>query len=369
MEEQENNHTIDEQQENEIFRSFKLSRILIPIAIGLGSVMYMMWRKFDPAQFATIHWTSHTSFWFLIALILLVTRHLCYALRLYFLADGTFTYRKCIELIFIWEFSTAVAPTSAGGAAIALFVLALEKIPPARVTVIVIYKVLLDSVFQFLLFPILFMVIGLEVLSPGVHSIGTLDRSAWLFLTVYGLMIIQGSLLIFGLFIYPEGLKKLLDWVTRQKVLNRFRAKALKFGDDVVLSSAVIKSKPRSFHFRAFAATTAAWCCRFLLINCLIIALVENLPHDLWTQVHLFGRVASNYIMILFMPTPGGSGFAENGLVGAIEDYVPKTIGYIVALIWRLMTYYPYLVIGAIVIPNWIRKLLEERKAEKNKEG
>jgi glycosyltransferase 2 family protein len=354
---------IDKQEEDDIFKSFKLSRVLIPIFVGLGVVFYMLFRKFNPDDFAKIHWTSHTLFWISIAVILLIIRHLCYALRLFILADGTFTYRKCIELLFIWEFSTAVAPTSAGGAAIALFVLTLEKIPPARVAVIVIYKVLLDSVFQFLLFPTLFLILGWQLLSPGVQDVNTLNQSAWVFLTVYSLMIAQGLLLIFGLFIYPVGIQKLLDYATKLPLLNRFRAKALKFGEDIVTASAVIKHKPFRFHICAFLATTAAWCSRFLLINCLIIAIAENVPTDFWSQAHLFGRVATNYIVVLFAPTPGGSGFAETGLVHAISDYVPETIGYVVALIWRLMTYYPYLITGAIIIPNWIRKLLAERKA------
>ena len=362
MEEIKDETPIDKQQEDDIFKSFKLSRVLIPIFVGLGVVFYMLYQKFNPDDFAKIHWTSHTFLWIGFAVILLIMRHLCYAARLYILADGTFTYRKCIELLFIWEFSTAVAPTSAGGAAIALFVLTLEKIPPARVAVIVIYKVLLDSIFQFLLFPTLFLILGWKLLSPGVESIDTLNQSAWVFLTVYGLMIIQGFLLIFGLFIYPVGIQKLLDFATKLPLLSRFRVKALKFGEDIVTASAVIKYKPFRFHLRAFAATTAAWCCRFLLINCLIIAIAENVPTDFWSQAHLFGRAATNYIMVLFAPTPGGSGFAETGLVHAIKDYVPETIGYVVALIWRLMTYYPYLITGAIIIPNWIRKLLEERK-------
>lgn len=33
--------------------------------------------------------------------------------------------------------------------------------------------------------------------------------------------------------------------------------------------------------------------------------------------------------------------------------------------IWRLFTYYLYLLVGAIIIPNWIRKVLNERQKRK----
>ncbi|NJN77591.1 MAG: hypothetical protein HC803_04080 [Saprospiraceae bacterium] len=48
--------------------------------------------------------------------------------RLHILTEGEFTWRKCFELIFIWEFSSAVTPTSVGGSAVALFVLSQEKL-------------------------------------------------------------------------------------------------------------------------------------------------------------------------------------------------------------------------------------------------
>jgi glycosyltransferase 2 family protein len=353
-----------DQTEKEIFNSFKISRIMLPIFLGLGVVSYFLYQKFNPEDFAKIHWSSHTLFWIFIAILLLVARHLFYALRLFILADGSFTYRKCIELIFIWEFSTAAAPTSAGGAAVALFVLSLERISSGRVAVIVIYKVLLDSIFQFLLFPLLFLILGWNLLGPEVHGIDTLykDGAAWIFITVYGLMIIQGSLLIFGLFFYPEGVQKLLNVVTKLPLLKKFRDRATKFSEDLIIASTVLKEKPFKFHLKAIGATSAAWITRFLLVNCLIVGIAESVPTDFWTQANVFGRIATNYIAMLFMPTPGGSGFAETGLANAIKDYVPITVGYVVALIWRLLTYYPYLIIGAIIVPNWIRRLIEARR-------
>ena len=72
------------------------------------------------------------------------------------------------------------------------------------------------------------------------------------------------------------------------------------------------------------------------------------------------------FVIMAFSPTPGGAGFAEILFGGFLSDYVnSKTFALIIAFIWRFFTYYLYLIIGAIIIPNWIRNLLNERKKKK----
>lgn len=354
---------VEQDAQHEIFRSFRASRVIIPIILGVGVVLFMLFRQFNPDDFSKIKWTGHTILWLGIALCLLVIRHLFYSLRLYFLADGLLTYRKCVELLFIWEFSTAITPTSAGGAAVALFVLTLEKIPPARTAVIVIYKILLDSIFYLTLFPLLFTIFGFKFMSPETQSWGQLGYLGKTFVTVYGLMFIQGALVFYGVFVNSQGFKNLLDWFTRLPLVSRFREKALRFGDDVAVASEGMKGKDWAFHWRAFAATAAAWTCRFMMVNALIYGFYEDMSHDLHSQGIVFSRITTMYVVTLFAPSPGGAGFAEAAFANFLSDYLPHTVALIVGFIWRLMSHYAYLVIGAAIIPNWIRRLLDKRKA------
>jgi glycosyltransferase 2 family protein len=358
--------TQTEQEQHEIFKSFRASRVLIPILLGIGVGLFMVFRNFDAAEFAKIQWTGRTLFWVGLAIIFLIIRHLFYALRLYILADGALTYRKCVELLFVWEFSTAITPTSAGGAAVALFVLTLEKIPPARTAVIVIYKVLLDSIFYLVLFPILFLLLGYHFISPQTHSFNDIGNLGATFLTVYGLMALQGGLLLYGVFLNPKGFRKLLDWATRLPLLNRFHERAIKFGDEVMIASEGMKGKDWSFHYRAFGATAAAWICRFMMVNVLIYGIYESMQHDFYTHAVVFGRVTTMYVVTLFAPSPGGAGFAEAAFVSFLSDYIPGTIASVIGLTWRLLSHYAYLVIGAAVVPNWIRRLIEARKKGQN---
>ena len=60
--------------------------------------------------------------------------------------------------------------------------------------------------------------------------------------------------------------------------------------------------------------------------------------------------------MMLLMPSPGGSGFAEfifNEFLGEFIPYAGFAIA--IAFLWRLATYYPYLILGAIILPRWIQ--------------
>jgi uncharacterized protein (TIRG00374 family) len=356
---------INKGRQEEIFRSFRSSRVIAPILLGIGVGFFMVYRNFDPTEFEKIRWTGTTLFWVGVATFFLIIRHLCYTLRLFILADGALSFRKCFELLFIWEFSTAVTPTSAGGAAVALFVLTLEKIPPARTAVIVIYKVLLDSIFYLLLFPVLFLFLGFHFISPettGIHHIGGLGYT---FLTVYGLMALQGGLMFYGVFFNPLGFKKLLHWITSLPLLNRFNEKANNFGEEVMIASKAMKGKSWSFHYKAFATTIAAWTCRFMMVNVLIYGIYSEMDHDMHTHAMVFGRVTSMYVVTLFAPSPGGAGFAEAAFVSFLSDYIPKTIASVVGLVWRMMSHYTYLLLGAAIVPNWIRRLLLERMSTK----
>ena len=353
-----NNEPLDgfSEQQQQALRSVRTSRIILPILVGLGVVGYLLWKQFNLEEFSKIQWTAHTFQWIGLAFCLLVVRHLAYSLRLYIISGQQFSYAKCIELLFIWEFSTAVSPTSVGGTAVALVVLTQERIPAAKTATIILYKVLLDSVFFSTALPILLLLFGKNMIHPDDGD--QLHTSDYLLAITYVLMLSYGILLFYGLFVSPAKIKSILLGFTRIRFLRRFQERAASLGDEIIIASSDIKHQKMPFHVAAFAATAVAWCSRFLLINCLIIAIIPTISMDFWTQVILFARVATMYIVTLFSPTPGGAGLAEAVFGGFLSDYAPAGVALIIAIIWRLMTYYSYLLAGVIIVPNWINKIL-----------
>jgi len=342
----------------------RISRVFIPIVIGLLVVGYFIWHKFDPVEFRKISWDTMTAVWLGIGFLVLVGRHLSYSYRLWILSEKSFTFLKCIELIFIWEFSSAISPTNVGGSAVALLVLSRERVSSARTAVIVLYTVVADTFFFIVSLLIWFFVLGASILRPHITSIYELDHWGKTFLIGYAVMFLYGSFFAYALLIDPRRPKMLLDWITRGKLFGRYRKRALKTGNEFVLASREVVHKTLKFHFKAIGATIVAWSCRFGLLICVILAFVPNAVFDIVTQIQQYARIESMFVLMAFSPTPGGSGVAEFAVSEYLTDYVPIGIVFIVAFIWRILEYYSYLLIGAVVVPNWVRKIYMRRREE-----
>lgn len=356
-------------QQQKVLKSIRTSRIILPILIGLGVVFYLLWNQFDPEEFQKIEWSSHTFFWIALSVIILIIRHFAYATRLRILSEGAFSWKKCIELIFIWEFSSAVSPTSLGGSAVAFFVLAQEKLTTAKTATIVLYTIVLDTIFFVGSLPILFLFFGTSMIRPDMNGFGELDAWGYYFILAYVLMATYGTIFYYGLFVNPLQLKRFLVGFTKIKFLRKFRHKAIDLGNDMMIASKEMKRRNWKFHVGAFLATATAWSCRFLLLNCLIIAFVMTVPKDFLTQFELYARLETMFVIIAFSPTPGGAGFVEILFSGFLSDYVTSaTSSTVISTLWRVLTYYSYLIVGAIIIPNWIRTVLNERNKKKFEE-
>ncbi len=353
------------EEQQDALESIRISRVILPVLLGIIVIGYLLWNHFDPEEFDKINWSSHTVVWISVAIILLVVRHLAYAARLKILSDGVFNWRKCIELIFIWEFSSAVSPTSVGGSAVALFAISQEKLGAARTAAVVLYTVVMDTFFFIGTLPLLYLFLGPDIIRPGLSSSAEFDRWFYLFAGAYIFMALYGALFAYGLLVRPTQFKKLIVGFTRIPFLRKYRAKMERTGNDFVIASVEIRKKKWPYHIGVFLTTAVAWSFRFLLLNALIIAIVHTTSVGFMEQFRLYARLESMFVIMAFSPTPGGAGFAEFVFGGFLSDYVPKGISLVVATLWRLIAYYSYLIAGVIIIPNWIRKIVNQRRAEK----
>jgi uncharacterized protein (TIRG00374 family) len=80
----------------------------------------------------------------------------------------------------------------------------------------------------------------------------------------------------------------------------------------------------------------------------------------------IFARQLVMWILMLVTPTPGGSGVAEFTFDIFLGDFIPITgFAIALALLWRMITYYPYLLIGALMMPKWISDKFGSKNSEK----
>lgn len=387
------NNEVEEQQASALSQISPF-RIFLAAMIGLGVVIFMFIKDFNAEEFSKIEFSSHVYFWIGMAAFFMCFRHFCYMVRLRIITNGFFSWQKCFELVMMWEFSSAVTPTSVGGAAVAMFAIAQEKLAAGKTAMIVLYTVVVDT-FSFLSALLVFFVLfGPIMIQPGSDTLmHLLYDSQWgvAFCTAYTLMLFYGGAFFYGVLIDAKKLENLLLWFCKAPFLNRFREKAIKVTDDMDLASHELRSQKWTFHVGTYLSTMSAWASRFMVLNCLIIAFVAYSPNPevqahynnfmdgqlglstFWEQVFIYARQQAMYVIMAVMPSPGGAGVAEYAFQTFHFDYIPTeasgiaaagTLMVIMATIWRSFTYYVYLFIGAIVVPNWVNKIIKRNKEE-----
>lgn len=327
------------------------------------AIMYLVFRNFDLVEFQTIKWNRRLWIYLSIAIETYIIRHILISIRLRFLSDGAFSFRHSVELITIWEFASSISPTSLGGSAVAVFFLSQEKISGAKAVSIVLYTVILDTLFFLISMVILLYIFGPHLIRPNMTSMNEL--AGLIFIFVWLFMLAYGIILVWGLY-RPRVIKTILHWLAKLPLIRRFKKTLYQTGIDVVTTSQDLRTKPLSFHIKATLLTVGGWITRFLAVNFVILALVE-MDWDWAQQFLLYARSQTMYVMTQFSPTPGGSGVMEASFAGFFTDFVPKSVGTIGALLWRIITYYPYLIIGAFIIPAWVNRVLKiKRKRRKS---
>lgn len=333
------------------------SKIVLPILLGLGVIAYLLYRDFDRQSFEAISWTGGTILSLLVTLVMTAGRHLGYMWRLRILSDKQLNWRQCFDVVSLWEFSSAVTPTQVGGTAVALYFLVKEKVQAGKGVAIILSTIFLDSTVMLTSTLFFWFLYGHSVLSPIFienPSWSLFDGGVWVytFLTAFILMTSYTSLIGYGLFFKPQGLQWSVKKVFTLPFLNRWREQAEKWGDDIALASKELQQKDFKFWASSFAATFIAWTSRFLVLNFLVWSVVSVGDHLL-----MFGRQFVLYLILMLTPTPGGSGFADFAFGEFFHDLIGNQ-GLASALggIWRLLTYYPYLILGAVILPAWIKR-------------
>ena len=90
-------------------------------------------------------------------------------------------------------------------------------------------------------------------------------------------------------------------------------------------------------------------------------------PLSLSGNIMCFARQYILGIVCMIVPTPGGSGFAEVMFDGFLGEYIPlKMSTVLITSIWRLCTYYYYLIAGVIILPQWLGKSKLLRKKSRS---
>ena len=339
---------------NKVSDVLSVKKVAIPILIGLLVAIYMLWSKTNWETFRQIEWNFSMFFWLSVALLMMVIRDLSYMYRIRVLTENKLSWRQSFDVIMLWEFASAITPSVVGGSSIAMFILNKEGISLGKSTAVVMVTAFLDELFYIITVPAVILIIGTEFLFPielSKQIFGYTFSTKEIFYVGYGFIVLLTSLILYGVFVNPKGIKKLLFRLFSGKLLKRWQRVVVKLGNDMISTSKELKTKPIQFWIKAFGATCFSWTARFWVVNFIIMAFTTVENHFL-----IYGRQLVMWVIMLISPTPGGAGIAEFAFEGFLKEFIPIGLAGLLIVLWRLISYYPYLFIGAMVLPRWFKK-------------
>ncbi len=357
----------------DLIKHIKPLKIIIPIVLGVTVVVWLFYKEFDFKVLSTIQFTWIGILYIFLAFLMMIFRDVGYMIRIKILSDNQFSWRNVFNINFLWEFTSAITPSVVGGTSLAIIYVFKEGLNLGKSTALVLATAFLDEFYFFLFFPLVVLSVNPEILfGTGNGFSGSLDfTNKYFYFAVIGytLKTIFFLLLFYALFLKPLKLKQLLVWIFKLRFLKRWRNDAEKTGKDIVESSMVLRKKKIGFWIKSFTATVFSWTARYLVLNFLLLALYAsinpNIINTLSISEHLliFARQLVMWIMMLVLPSPGGSGFSEAIFSDYLGDFMPLAFVGVMAFLWRIVTYYPYLIIGAIMAPKWIAKHFSLKRA------
>ena len=349
------------QKDKKTLKIFSPWKIGVAIALGLGCSSYLLYQSLteggNSATFIEIL-SNPNWFWVGLVFIVLFARDAGYSYRIKHITSGRLTWRGSINTILLWEFASAVTPTVVGGTAVAVFILKREGIKFGRAVAYVMITAILDNAFFLIAAPIVFLAYEQSPFA-GFDDGATKWGMQATFYTSYSLIFIYTMFMASSTIFFPKTIRWIILFIVRKFKIKKRRDMLLNFSNEVYTASQELNGKDFSYWSKALLSTIFVWCSRYFILNCILAALSTSM--SLKEHLAAFSKHVILWVTMLFSPTPGAAGVTELFLQELFGDS-PQTSA--VSMIWRILTFFLYLIIGSILLPRWIKnsgKRLEEK--------
>ncbi|MDO6389320.1 lysylphosphatidylglycerol synthase transmembrane domain-containing protein [Pontibacter sp. BT731] len=347
-----------DQNKKTILQSFSPIKILIPVLLGLGATA---WLFIKDDKLGDLKGIAEANWWWLAAaLLVLVIRDFGYMYRIRNLTDKFLSWRSSLDVIMLWEFASAITPSVVGGSTIATILLNKEGIPLGKSLAYVMVTAVLDNMFFIIAAPLALLFIQGEVFPTFGLSGSDVGALKMAFYISYSLITVYTFIMIYALFVRPRAFKWILLKLTGWKLLRKWRINAHQHGNEIIWASQQLRGKDFNYWARAIISTIFVWSARYFLLNCLIAAFVDVTFDD---HLLIVSRNLIFWIVMLVAITPGGAGIVEMAFPSFFGLFL-GSFSNIVVVLYRLITYYPYLVLGSIFLPRWVAKVFGRSSVE-----
>ena len=296
-----------------------------------------------------------------IALVVSFLRVWATAAKFRVLSEKVISSMGAFRIVLTWDFTSAVTPSTIGGAPMATYAMTKEGLNLGESTAIILYSVLLDQIWFAIAIPILLISgIFFEVVPPAVGLIGEASM-----ITLYVVLLSYASLLAYGVLVNPSAIKKVVKTVFKLPLLNRYQDKISSEAENLESYAHQLRKKPVSFLFKAFFYSTMSWLARIALPTIVILSLLPA-PEIL----SILRSLAMN-LAFLVIPTPGGSGGVEGLFVlfqgplffmspSLIAESVRESFIGLALFLWRIISYYITIGFGMAATTWYVRQQVKE---------
>ncbi len=288
-----------------------------------------------------------------IALVVSFLRVWFSAAKIKFLSENVMGWMASFRVVLAWDFTSAVTPSTIGGAPMATYAMSKEGLNLGESSAIVLYGVLLDQIWFAIAIPIL-LVAGVfyEVVPTEIGMLGEASM-----LTLYILLLSYAGLLAYGVLVNPSAIKKVVKAVFKLPLLNRYYDKISEEAENLEGYAHQLRKKPLSFLLKAFFFSTMSWLCRIALPTMVILSLLPA------PEVLSALRSLAMNLAFLVVPTPGGSGGVEGLFVlfqGPLIDR--KSFIGLAVFLWRIISYYISVAAGMAATTWYINRSVVENQ-------
>lgn len=337
-------------QEAQQIKNLRL-KILLPVLIGMAVVAWLFYGEFSLSSWENIHFGAHTFVGIAIALFFVMGRDFGLTWRFHTIAAPDLSWRRALRVDLMCAFTSAITPSVVGGSAFAIFYLNREGVDVGRGTTLTLTTLFLDELFFVVFCPIIVAFMPLEALFGGTDS-AVLDGIEMVFWFVYAGIVVWTTILFLGIIVMPRAVQRILVKLFSTRLLRRWLPAIENTTSNMVETSRWVKTCTPGWWTKVFFATVVSWFSRYLIVNALFWAFVPDA-----SQVLVLCRQFVVWVVLMVSPTPGGSGLSEWIFTEYYGDIIGSgDLAVVMALIWRLITYYIYLVIGVFLIPGYFKK-------------
>lgn len=342
-------------------------KILLPVVIGVSVVVWMFYRDAEKQNLSqiweSIHFTPHVILFILLAWVFMLGRDFGLIWRFRSLTDRDLSWKQAMKVNFLCEFTSCITPSAVGGSSMGMVFMNSEGIEIGRATTLMLTTLFLDELFFVVSCPIVVLFTPVGDLFGGGDSDAFQFGLSLTFWIVYAIITLWTFILFMGIIVKPMLISKALVKIFSFKWLRRWQPAVAKLGDNMIATGKSLRTKPFRFWVETFGGTALTWISRYLVVNALFIAFV---PQDNPQQWIILARQFVVWVVLMASPTPGGSGISEWLFAEYYGNLIPTAgLALIMAVFWRIISYYVYLIIGAILVPKWLRDSMRRIKQKK----